>query len=108
METQQKVINIGIISAILLLVAGYVNVTVLDDDGIELEPTHYCQSRELRMYCARTTAMYCRPSNTTNLGSKKCSEGWELIPEPIPKVIKVREGGSGAGEVCDSKVCYLQ
>ena len=104
METQ-TFINLGIV---MLMLVGFTTVIVLDDGGIELRPTHYCQSRELRMYCARTTAMYCRPSNTTNLGSKKCSEGWELIPEPIPKVIKAREGGSGAGEVCDSKVCYLQ
>ena len=107
METQD-IINIGVISALVLMIAGFTIVTVLDDDGIELEPTHYCESRTIKMYCARTTAMYCYPKNNTRVGSRKCVEGWELIPEPIPKVIKVRKGGSGAGEVCDSKVCYLQ
>ena len=81
METQ-TILNVSY-GAILLIIVGFVIVPVFDDDGIELEPTHSCESRELKMYCARTTAMYCRPSNSTTRGSKKCTEGWKLIPEPI-------------------------
>ena len=47
METQTKINSA--IAAIILLIAGYV---VVGDQG--LEPTHYCESRELKMYCART------------------------------------------------------
>ena len=43
------------------------------------EPTHACESLKLKMYCDRTTAVYCYPTPGTRLGSKKCAEGWKEI-----------------------------
>ena len=81
METQQKVINIGLL---LVIIAGFTTMIVLDDEGIELEPTHHCESRWIKMYCVRTTSQYCYPSLDSSLGSKRCVEGWKEIPEDIP------------------------
>ncbi len=104
METQQKVINI-VFATILAALAGFATIIVLDDEGIELEFTHYCESRQLKMYCARTTAMYCRPSLNTTRGSKKCNEGWKLIPIAVPKE---QYSGTQTGEVCNSQKCWTE
>ena len=71
------------------------------------EPTHYCESNDLMMYCARTTAMYCYPSNETRTGSKKCSEGWkEINIEDSPKIIEKIKYNNPSGEIhCTSKGC---
>ena len=79
----QTLINIGLI---LAMIAGFTIVVVLDDEGKELEPTHYCESRELKMYCAKVTEFYCYPSLETRLGSKKCNEGWREIPQEIQQI----------------------
>ena len=79
MVKTQTIINVGLI---LLMITGFTTVIVLDDKGVELEPTHYCKSIGIKMYCARTTEMYCYPKLDTRLGSKKCSEGWKEIPLP--------------------------
>jgi len=50
---------------ILLIIVGFTTVVVIDDKGIELEPTHYCESIGIKMYCARTTEMYCYPKLDT-------------------------------------------
>ncbi len=99
----QTFINIGII---MLMLAGFTTVIVLNDDGIELRPTHYCESRELKMYCARTTAQYCRPSNTTTRGSKQCVEGWELIPVEVEPPLVIKKPGGSGGLVCDFLYCW--
>ena len=112
METQTKV-NAGLISTILIMIASFTTYVVLDDEGIELEPTHYCESRNATMYCARTTAQYCRPSMTTTIGSKRCIEGWKLIPEieEIPEepaqVYEITSKSSGSGKShCTYKACF--
>jgi len=65
---------------LLALIASFTTIVVLNDSGEEMEPTHYCSSIGIKMYCSRTTDFYCYPKNTTRLGSKKCSEGWTEIP----------------------------
>jgi len=79
MEVQTK-INAVIITMLL----GFTTLVVIDDSGVELEPTHYCESKEIKMHCFRTTAMYCYPKENTRIGSKKCVEGWkEIVDAPI-------------------------
>ena len=85
-----------IISAIVLMVIGFTTVIVTDDRGIELNPTHACLSKELKMYCDRLSAsgITCYP-NELRIGYKRCSEGWEEIPEIIePELIKIKESTS--------------
>lgn len=76
METQNKV-NVAIFVAILTTWA-FVGVS-----GVE--PTHYCESRELTAHCMDLSSSgmtcYTLPSKT---GGKRCSEGWKEIPI-IPK-----------------------
>ena len=77
----------------VLWIVGFTTVMVYDPDtGEQLEPTHYCKSRELKMYCARTTAQFCRPSLNTTKGSKRCVEGWKPIPDPLPTRINLYTG----------------
>ncbi len=98
---KQKAFNVGII---LLMIAGFTINAVYDPTtGEPLELTHYCESIGIRMYCARTTAQYCYPVLGTRRNSKKCSEGWELIPEPIPSQLISLGGGSRF--VCDKVGC---
>ena len=80
MENQTR-INIGMF---LLIIAGFTTITVTDDRGIELESTHACLSKELKMYCDRLsgTGITCYP-NELRIGYKRCSEGWKEIPEII-------------------------
>lgn len=93
METQTKV-NIGF-GAVIVLVASFVLVG-------NIEPTHYCESREIKMYCAKTTAKYCYPVLETRLGSKKCEEGWK----EIPFIEQIEVISSGLGKIhCDNKEC---
>ena len=109
METQTK-INLGFTGIILAMIAGFSTYVVLDDEGIPLNDTHYCESRNATMYCARTTAQYCRPSMTTTIGSKRCVEGWKLIPEVIEEPAQVYEITSkslGSGNIhCTYKECF--
>ncbi len=93
METQTK-INLGFTGIILVMIAGFSTYVVLDDEGTPLNDTHYCESRNATMYCARTTAQYCRPSMTTTLGSKQCIEGWKLIPEKPEINHTIKNNGS--------------
>ena len=90
--------NVFNISVILMMIAGFGTVAVLDNDGNELEPTHYCESREITMYCAKTTTQYCYPKLDTRLGSKKCEEGWKEIPQKI-------QTGMGIKYVCSPEGC---
>lgn len=67
---------------ILGLIVGFTYVNVFDSpEGIPLEPTHYCESREIKMYCNRlsSTGVTCYPTEE-NRGYKRCSEGWKEIP----------------------------
>ncbi len=94
METQTRV-NIGF-GAVIALIASFVLIG-------NIEPTHYCESRELKMFCARTTAKYCYPVLETRLGSKKCEEGWK----EIPFIEEVKEIGSGKATYhCNNKGCF--
>ena len=112
METQTK-INLGFTGIILAMIAGFSTYVVLDDEGIPLNDTHYCESRNATMYCARTTAQYCRPSMDTTIGSKRCVEGWKLIPEILviieepPQVENIPSKSSGSGNShCTYKACF--
>ncbi len=96
METQTRV-NIGF-GAVIALIAGFVLIG-------NIEPTHYCESRELKMFCARTTAKYCYPVLETRLGSKKCEEGWKEIPfiEEVKEIIQTSVGSNRLH--CNNKEC---
>jgi len=101
---KQTAVNVGIV---LLMIAGFTINAVYDPvTGDEFIPTHYCQSTSTKMYCARTTTQYCRPSLTTTKGSKRCLLGWKEIPEPVTVTTKVSSSGSGGSRfVCDKIGC---
>ena len=63
------------------MITGFTTIVVTDEQGTELEPNHYCESRELKMYCDRlsSTSLTCYP-NELRIGYKRCSEGWKEIP----------------------------
>lgn len=86
---------------ILSLIVGFTTIEVFDDSGIELEPTHYCESREIKMYCNRlsSTGVTCYPTEETK-GYKRCSEGWKEIPK------EKKEETKGKIEVCPPEGCY--
>lgn len=56
--------------------------------NIDLEPTHYCESRELVAHCVSLSdsgiTCYTLPGKT---GGKRCSEGWKelSVKQPIPQ-----------------------
>ena len=73
MENQTK-INAAFIIA-LIATWTYVGVS-----GVE--PTHYCESRELKAYCSSlsSTSKTCY-TLLAKTGGKRCTEGWKEIPE---------------------------
>ena len=83
-----------IISAIVLMVIGFTTVIVTDDRGIELNPTHACLSKELKMYCDRLSAteITCYP-NELRIGYKRCSEGWVEIPTQSVQEYEISTSG---------------
>lgn len=93
MENQTKINTV--FGIIILLIAGFTYVGLPDK-----EATHYCESREITMYCEKTTAYYCYPNKDTRLGSKKCDEGWKEIPIIIPQITTSKNT-----MVCDSEDC---
>jgi len=101
METQTK-FNIGII---LALVASFSIVGLTN-----LEPTHYCESRQIKAYCHSLSptekTCYTLPNNT---GGRRCTEGWQIIPfmpEEVPEkenVIKSKHNGKVS--ICNQENC---
>jgi hypothetical protein len=49
--------------------------------GVQPNPTHYCESKQIKQYCFSTTATRCY-SNPTKTSWNTCSEGWKQIPQP--------------------------
>ena len=97
----QTIFNIGII---LAMIAGFTVITVINPDtGEPLESTHYCESLQIKMYCARTTAQYCYPSLISRKGSKRCVEGWKEIPTQPP--ITRTNNLAGNRFICDKTGC---
>lgn len=93
----KTIITMGII---LTMIAGFTTIVVLDDNGNELMPSHYCESLEIKMYCAKTTTQYCYPKLITRKGSKKCSEGWK-------EIILQTQTGLGLKYVCNNNECVV-
>ena len=104
METQGK-INIALIIA---LIAGFTYTGISD-----VEPTHYCEVRELKAYCfdlsGTEKTCYTLPEKT---GGKRCSSLWKEIPA-TPTTIAGGAGEAnpalaGAKYICDSEDCNLK
>ena len=97
MENQTK-INIGLLIA-LIATWSYV--------GLEgLEPTHYCESREVTSHCFDLSSgdePYRCYTNPTLTSWKTCSGGWDEIPEN--KVIEQKPVGSRRKWLCDVEKC---
>ena len=93
-------VEIKDIGIILVMIVGFTTIIVTDDYGIVLEPTHYCEDRELKMYCDHlsSTNITCYPSKLPK-GYKRCSSLWQEIP-----VIKEDFGSSLIQ--CDNKGCW--
>lgn len=74
------------------------------------EPTHYCDSRELKAYCFSLSdsqiTCYTLPEKT---GGKRCSEGWKKILVPIETTTTTQTTipyNSGAQKyLCDQTKC---
>ena len=95
------------ISAVMAFIVSFAVVTVFDEKGELLEPTHYCESRELQMHCARTTAQYCYPVDEALVGRKRCIEGWKYIPEVIEEPQQKYNLRSGTGSShCTNLDCF--
>ena len=95
---EENLIKLGIAGLILL---GF---TFIGDNL-----THYCESTQTTMYCARTTAQYCYPSNETRTGSKRCIEGWKEIlaeEEDTPQIQQIHTINEGMIQHCDSTGCF--
>ena len=96
METQTK-INIGYAVAFLIL-SSYVGVNLVNDNGTELNPTHYCEAREIKTYCSGLTKYYSLPNGKclNPKGNLLCRSGWEEIQIERQK---------GKREICTVKGC---
>ena len=85
------------IAAILLIILSFTQV-----GDTSLEPTHYCESRELKAYCydLSSTSKTCY-TQEDRTGGKRCTEGWKVIP------IEIIQSTSSANRIhCDSKGCF--
>lgn len=97
METSTKVLSV--IVSLLVVIQGYQLVG-------DIEPTHYCKSRDLKMGCLRLSSTNKTCYNED--GGKRCTEGWKEIPEiyqitaPEHTDYKV----SKAGWLCPPDKCY--
>ena len=86
METQQK-ITYGILTLIIIY-------TILGTG----EPTHYCESREIKVNCLRLSS-----TNKTCYNIDKgfrCLDGWKEIPFEIEPEAKPKNIHSGRLEAC--------
>ena len=100
MENQTKV-NIGF-GAVIALIASFVLIG-------NIEPTHYCESREIKMYCSTLTKYYGLENGKciNPSGNKLCRSGWEEIPkiEEIKKVEEFLPQSSSGNIHCTNKGC---
>ncbi len=68
--------TVALIIATLALISNFTNIGLTDK-----EPTHYCESRELKAYCfdlsSTLKTCYTLPAKT---GGKRCTETWKEIP----------------------------
>ena len=82
----------AVILAILVLIQGY---QLIGD----IEETHYCESRELKMGCFRLSSTNKTCYNED--GGKRCTEGWKEIPtEPE---ITFSSSSSGKEYICPKR-----
>ena len=98
METKEKV-EIGIIIA---LIAGFVIM------GIE-DPTHYCEVREIKMYCSELTKYYGLENGKciNPDGNRLCRSGWEEIPSLDTTTIIDTTIQPSNRFVCDKITCKV-
>jgi len=75
------------------------------------EPTHYCLENGIKMYCDRlsSTGLTCYPNNETRTGSKRCTDGWQEIPNidnnEVTEPIQAKEQITNSREYRCSDVC---
>ena len=91
----QTYINIGVI---LLMVSTFAYVGVQG-----LEPTHYCEAREIKAYCYSLSSTngtcYTLPENT---GGRRCESSWKEIPFLPSEIISISNGNK---YICDYTGC---
>ena len=91
---------------VIALIASFTTITVLDDSGEELEPTHYCESKEEKSYCFDVRDYgdkinYRCLYDSSNLKKYySCPDGWKEIPIEVPVQVH-----GGKREVCNSDGC---
>lgn len=84
METQTKINIIGAVVLILSLIAGYTLV-----GNTDLEPTHYCEEREIKAFCySLSSTMKTCYTEINRTGGKRCDVWKEIgnVEEIIPEV----------------------
>ncbi len=97
METQTKINSA--IAIIILMISGYV---VVGDQS--LEPTHYCEEREIKAFCySLSSTMKTCYTEMNNTGGKRC-DVWKEIgsmesEEILPKQSNVMKW------LCDQNDC---
>ena len=96
---EKKDYSMVVLSTVLLVSLGL---------NVMPEPTHYCDSRELKAYCFSLSetlkTCYTLPNNK---GGKRCSEGWkELIiaPEGVETVQVDANGKIWECEIKEGKI----
>ncbi len=100
MITSQKVI-IGV----LVTIAGFMLFG-------SIEPTHYCEDREMKMYCSELTKYYGLENGKciNPDGNRVCRSGWEEIPILDTTTTSTTTTIQAIGnrfEVCDKITCKV-
>jgi len=100
METQ-TIINSALILA-LITTWSYVGIS-------GLEPTHYCEDREITAYCYKlsSTNKSCYTVSITE-GQKICSNGWKEIPIKIFSEKNISYDKVGIQYICGKYGCELK
>lgn len=98
METEGKT-TIGILLALIA--------TFLLVGDTDLEPTHYCEIKEIKAHCFEISSSgitcYTQPNK---IGGKQCRGGqWEEIPEEIENIKKSNYGAPSGDIHCTNKGC---
>lgn len=87
MENQTK-INWAML---VIMLTGFTTIVVTDDKGMELESTHYCESKGVATYCFDVRDYGLQKDyrclwNENNLRRfNSCPSGWKEIPKDIPE-----------------------
>ncbi len=99
METQTKVFSV--IAAILFLISGY---AIVGD--IDLEPTHYCEEREIKAFCySLSSTMKTCYTQMNKTGGKRCDVWKEIGNVEIP-IIEPNITHHNSKQIrCDQEVC---